>query len=93
MTSLLVPSRRSFIQGAAASVLAAPAIVRAEIIMPVRNIIRPEKKQIIREYAQPGFIIIQADPRFVEAIFDNSKRVVVTSEPITGKPIFTQVQK
>jgi hypothetical protein len=52
--SILVPSRRGFLAGTL-SLLAAPAIVRAELIMPVRSIERFSAFPLLPEFSFDSF--------------------------------------
>jgi len=86
--TIFVPNRRSFLIGATATLIATPAIVRAEVLMPIRNIIRPKAKEIIRP-SSPMVFSGSFDPRFVADLrIGNEHAVVVKTDPITGEAFF-----
>lgn len=69
MTSIIIPSRRGFLLGLSASVLAAPAIVRVSSLMTVRPMSR--EMLTLEDFAErilkPNII------RYVENFYRNDK--------------------
>lgn len=64
----MIPSRRSFILGAAASIITAPAIVRAGSLMPIKTMIermRPMELMELAETYQRFLLQAETDQRFL----------------------------
>ena len=64
----MTPSRRTFLTGLSASIIAAPAIVRFASLMPVRGIIQATPEDIYKLLAER---ILAAQNSMIASLIDN----------------------